>query len=141
MNLSVGSRPILLHVALYLVVVGLFCALSPQVAHAATILVDTTDHGVVVDGECSLMEAIIAANTNTAGNGCPAGDNPSDTIVLAPDALYSLTHAYTSTGGLTGLPAITSTIIISGNGATIERSSADEFRLLRVNDNLTLVQM
>src|SRR6185369_10191868 len=47
-----------------------------------------------------------------------------------------------STYGATGLPVVTSTITITGNGSgsTIERSSADPFRLLAVaaSGNLTL---
>jgi len=38
---------------------------------------------ITVDGNCTLPNAIIAANTNTISGGCPAGEgNETDTIVL-----------------------------------------------------------
>ena len=74
-----------------LLLVGLFYALSPVAARAATIPVDTTDYGIANDLQCSLVEAIIAANGNAAGNGCPAGDDtPVDTIALGTDVTYTL---------------------------------------------------
>lgn len=112
---------------------GIFCSFFPLAARAAVIHVNTTDYGVVADGKCSLVEAILAANKNAAGNGCPAGDDsPTDTIVLASNATYHLTKSYDDYLGSTGLPSITSTVTISGNGAVIERQAAAQFRLLYV---------
>jgi CSLREA domain-containing protein/uncharacterized repeat protein (TIGR01451 family) len=47
-----------------------------------TITVTTTADTVALDGECSLREAIMAANTDTAVNECLAGAGP-DTIVFS----------------------------------------------------------
>lgn len=76
------------------------------------------------DGLISLPEAIIAAN-NTAG---------ADTIVLGANT-YTISSPNNYWYGPTGLPPITSDIVIEGNGAIIERSSAGgtpNFRLFFV---------
>jgi CSLREA domain-containing protein len=61
-------------------------------AHAAgtTITVTTTSDDSTVDGNCSLREALQAANTDHAVDTCPAG-NGADTIVLGPST-YTLTN-------------------------------------------------
>src|SRR5262245_41326314 len=105
-------------------------ALMPLTARAATITVNTTNTAVNSDdGLCSLSEAIIAANLNTAGNGCPAGSGASDLIVLA-GSTYPLTDTFATYLGPVGLPAITTTVVISGNNATILRQSVSAFGLL-----------
>ncbi len=58
-------------------------------AQATSIMVTTTIDELNVDGDCSLREAIQAANTDTAVDTCPAGSGM-DTIFL-PAGLYSLT--------------------------------------------------
>ena len=110
----------------------------------------------------SLIQPIQAANFDLTG-ACPAGVgdvntlittirnannetlNPGpDTIILASGCIYTLTSigdTIINTFGQTGLPAITSTITISGNGATILRDpTMPNFRLLYVGStgNLTL---
>lgn len=55
---------------------------APMSARAATITVTTTDDERTVDGDCSLREAIDAANTDAAVDACPAGSGE-DEIVLA----------------------------------------------------------
>ena len=52
-------------------------------ATAATITVNTADDEMNTDGDCSLREAVQAANTNTAVDACAAGDADGDTIVFA----------------------------------------------------------
>jgi CSLREA domain-containing protein len=49
----------------------------------ATITVDTALDVIADDGMISLREAILAANSNTAGNNAPAGDDGLDTIDFA----------------------------------------------------------
>jgi len=96
--------------------IALLCALGQAPALAATIAVDGTT--------CDLIDAIIAANTDTATGGCTAG-NGADTLVLANSSIHTLTSvSYT---GLTGLPAVSSTITISGNGSTVQRDGAAPF--------------
>ncbi len=109
-----------------------------QPIHATSISVSTTSMAVANDGRCSLIEAILAAETDTAsgdkGGECPAGHG-ADTIVLSP-LTYTLTAVYTDTVGSffigpTGLPPILTEIVIEGNGAVIHRASnAPEFRIL-----------
>ncbi|OAD20839.1 secreted protein, partial [Candidatus Thiomargarita nelsonii] len=74
-------------------------------AHAATIN---------VGGGCSLVDAITAANTDSATGGCSAG-NGADTIELESSTTYTLTVVNNSTDGENGLPSISSEIIINGN--------------------------
>ena len=60
-----------------------------RAAHAAVVTVNTTDDELNSDGDCSLREAIIAANTDTAVDACPTGSG-ADTINL-PAGRYTLT--------------------------------------------------
>jgi len=93
---------------------------------------------ITVDGvTCTLADAITAANTNTATGGCEAGSG-ADTINLQTNV--TLTAVNNTTNDNNGLPVITSAITIEGNGNTISRSSATNFRILAVagGGNLTL---
>lgn len=74
-----------------------------------TIVVTTTDDELNTDGDCSLREAIKAANTDSIISGCPAG-NGADTIVL-PSGTYRLTT------GLTEYITIESELILEGAGS------------------------
>lgn len=85
--------------------------LAPAGAFAATITVDTNVDDDLADGECSLREAILAANTDLPRNDCPAGSGP-DRIVftLAKGATIQLGAA---------LPTITDTLLVRGPGADL----------------------
>ncbi len=98
--------------------------LQGEVAHAATITVNTTDDELNSDGDCSLREALRAANTDAAVDACIAGSG-ADTILLAA-GIYTLSIPGTnedtaSTGDLdiaddltlTGAGALTT--VIDGN--------------------------
>lgn len=75
----------------------------PHSATATTIVVTTTTDEVNTDGDCSLREAIRAANTNAAVDACPAGSNVNtDTVTLANKAVYSLTIPGTDVAALQG---------------------------------------
>lgn len=82
----------------------------------------------IPDGDVAgLAAAINSANANI----------DADTISLADRGIYTLTAPDLMGGpdGPTGLPSITSPIIVNGNGATIQRSTADgtlDFRILHV---------
>lgn len=101
------------------------------------------DATIVVSDTCSLIDAITAANTDTATGGCIAGDG-ADTIELETAVTYTLTlvnNASSQQGGNNGLPRITSEIVINGNDATIARDTAAPlFRLFEVeaSGDLTL---
>jgi CSLREA domain-containing protein len=94
----------------------------PVVAARAdsTITVTTTGDVIANDGECSLREAIIAANTDSASGGC-AGGSGADTIVFDAALAYPVTIVLTQTGAnedaaLTGDLDISGTLTISGTG-------------------------
>lgn len=83
----------------------------------ALILVSTSDDELVVDGDCSLREAIESANTNTSfdncGRGAP-GPEPDDIIIPLIDTLTLATPI-----------AITEAVTISGVSATETLISGD----------------
>lgn len=126
--------------------VALPIAAAPAAPEATIVVVD----GEVADvhnNKCSLIEAIINARTNKAGQlraDCTAGNlNGPDTISLPAGGLFELTAAHNEQFGPTGLPVITSAMTIEGNGATIRRSDVSGtpvFRILAVDDagSLTL---
>ena len=68
---------------------GLVAISVPGTASAATIVVDTRDDELNTDGDCSLREAIQAANTDAAVDACLAGSS-ADTISV-PAGTYTLT--------------------------------------------------
>ncbi len=123
---------------LLLLTLTLTLLVMEQPLYATSITVNTTHMTVANDGRCSLIEAIIAAETDSASGNksgeCPAGHG-ADVIVLTPST-YTLTAVYTDKVGSffigpTGLPPILSAVTIEGNGATIRRASnAPEFRIL-----------
>lgn len=116
--------------------------LSATVVSGADIEVADGLVEVVVDGQCSLIEALENANDGGVNSDCTAGSDGADTIHLAPGSVYTLTDSVSSTGGPTGLPRFSSEVSVLGYGATIERAAGDgvpRFRLLRVdNADVTL---
>lgn len=113
-----------------LLLLALLITLWPRPAFAATI---------AVSGQCTLVDAITAANTDSAVGNCTAG-HLTDTLLLSPTT-YSLTAAPYDLDGATATPDIVTTIIISGGtGATIERSGSAHYRLFHIGSagNLTL---
>ena len=91
----------------------------------------------VVNGNCTLGEAILAANMGSLVDACDATGGGPYTLVLAAGTTYTLVQrgdpvaAY----GHTGLPPVTGQIVVQGNGAVIERSAAagtPAFRLFYV---------
>jgi hypothetical protein len=124
-----------------LALVGL---LQPRAAHAATITVANGEVAINDNGLCSLREAIDNANFDFAlYDDCAAGSG-ADIISLPTNGSFAITNSYTYFLGNTGLPVVTTTITIAGNGSTIDRDSGTNFRLLVVNGatgangNLTL---
>ena len=60
--------------------------------YAATISVTTTEDVIAIDGQCSLREAVTAANTNMPFSDCPQGDAlPATDVIELPAGTYSLT--------------------------------------------------
>lgn len=111
---------------------------DPSVA----IVVNTNVPSVKNDGRCSLIEAIDNANADAQPHAdCPAG-NGNDTITLPADATMILTTTHNLVDGGNGLPVITSTMTIVGNGTTLIRNNnvAPLFRFFDVmpSGNLSL---
>lgn len=99
--MRVISPPRLLTLITAAVMLSILLAVPHRTARAASITVTTSDDVIADDGECSLREAIIAANTNTASTdtvgGCAAGDAAAtDTITLESFQIYFLDLASSS---------------------------------------------
>jgi len=76
-------------------ILGLFVT---QPASAQTvIIVSTTADSIMDDGQCSLREAVIAANTDSATGGCPAGSG-ADIIQFDPSLSDPATFLLTMSG-------------------------------------------
>jgi hypothetical protein len=94
----------------------------PAIGHAATL---------TVNANCTLVDAISAANTGTNVGGCRGGSRGTDTIVLSQDVVLTAVHNRTSDGP-NGLPPVTSDITILGNGFSITRSTAANTPVFRI---------
>ena len=91
----------------------------PAVAVAATIPVTTTDDAVSADAVCSLREALNAANSDTASNGCPAGSGADEITLRA--ATYRLTRPGSDDADVNagGDLDVTSAVTFRGAGASV----------------------
>lgn len=85
----------------------LFVLAFTNAAQAALIIVNTLDFELNNDGDCSLREAIQAANTNVAVDACPAGH------AMIPDAIYL---AVSGSILVNATMTVTQALTISGNG-------------------------
>lgn len=95
---------------------ALACMLQTSLRADTTIVVSSTDDDLALNGNCTLREAVIGANTNTAVDSCAAGSG-ADTIVL-PAGTYVLTLAGPGENAShTGDLDILSDITIRGTGA------------------------
>jgi CSLREA domain-containing protein len=111
------SQPILTRVLVVLLVLTCLYAGPIRAVYAATIVVNTTDDELNSDGDCSLREAIQAANTDTAVDGCSAGSG-ADTIIL-PIGLHTLAvPGADEEGNATGDLDVTDDLTINGGGTT-----------------------
>jgi CSLREA domain-containing protein len=103
-------------------------ALSATAVSGTTIIVDTDEDESNTDGDCSLREAITAADTNAAVDGCAAGS------ATERDAIhFSLGDEATVVLG-SELPSVTdpSGLNINGLRADITISGNDAVRVLQV---------
>ena len=113
-----------------LLVMALLMALPPTAAHAASIVVNTTDDELNDDGDCSLREAITAANTNAAVDACTPCVPGDDTITFGVTGTITLSNS---------LPAIADALTIDGpNAASLTISGNNAVGVLTVNDDKTL---
>ena len=103
---------------------------SPN-ALAATITVDTLEDENNIGTNCSLREAITAANTNAAFGGCSAGSG-ADIINIAVTGTIQLAEV---------LPVIEDSLTINGPGAnllTVRRDQGGNYRIFDVNAGITV---
>jgi CSLREA domain-containing protein len=101
--------------AVFVILAALSFPASPRAANAAgiTITVTTTEDELTSNGQCSLREAIRAANTDTAVDACGAGSGP-DTIRLS-NGLYTLsTIGQDEDAGMTGDLDVRADLTITG---------------------------
>ncbi len=95
----------------------------------------------VADGDVDGLIAAIRAANQTGTADSLRRPSASAVINLATKGSYTLTVPENSFAGGNGLPVITGTVVISGNGSTIARSSAPgtpDFRILANSGTLTL---
>jgi len=83
---------------------------------------------LVVDDNCSLVDAIHAANENLPQGGCPGGDPGEDLIMLTSDVVLTEGIPY----GQDGTPEIVEDLTLQGSGFSVTRESDGDFRLFRV---------
>ena len=99
-------------------------------ATAGTIAVNTLDDELISDGDCSLREAIEAANTNLAVDGCAAGEAAAvDTITFAVEGTITVSEQLVIAAG-------GPLVIDGGNEITI--SGGETTRVISVNAGSTL---
>lgn len=110
---------------------------------ATDITVTTFDDEVNSDGDCSLREAVIAANSDTAVDACPAG-NGADTIILPiGEFVFSLAGSGEN-GALTGDLDILDDLTVIGVGANdtfIDANGLDRVFELLNNSQVRLVRL
>jgi len=119
--------------------------LNKPAAADSTIIVNTASDAVTNDSVCSLREAIIAANTNSAFNGCAAGSG-TDTIEFADTLPKPFTITLSTTGkneesGMTGDLDITEDVIITGageNNTILDGNGSDRVFEVHSGQHLTL---
>lgn len=117
--------------------------LSATAAPSASIVVTTPNDVIAADADCSLREAIIAANTDAAYNGCPTGSGV-DTITFDPALPQSFTITLTTAGqnenaGASGDLDIVDDLRIEGWGETrsiIDGNGTD--RVFEIHTGATL---
>ncbi|CAN5612809.1 hypothetical protein BH20CHL6_BH20CHL6_14420 [soil metagenome] len=122
MNRSIGRRPTSaarLRVPLLIGIVGASLGVASPAA-AATITVNTTADELNTDSDCSLREALRAANTNAAVSGCVAGSDTGTDIIRVPAGTYPFSAALDGDDdtGLRGDLDIYSAVAIRGASAT-----------------------
>jgi CSLREA domain-containing protein len=123
-----AKRTRLIAAATLLTVLG---AMSRDSAHAGVIFVTTTNDELNSNSECSLKEAIYAANFDTNmiftptdfySTGCVAGSGPDRIIVPGQSVFFlsKITDEAQNPFGPTATPMITSNVTIEADGATFD---------------------
>ncbi len=108
--------------------IGMLVALAARPAQAADISVNSLADGSVV-GVCTLRDAVAAANTDLAVNGCTAGSGP-DTISFGVSGTITLTSQLTIVSG--------SIVTVDGSGQALTISGNNATRVMSVPSGATL---
>src|SRR5262249_8491608 len=103
-------RPLAIVGAILFAVIAFALSGAPRPALAAEIFVDTATDENTSNSSCSLREAIVAANTDAAYNGCSAGSG-ADTIKFSIGTGF---QTIALSNALGALPAITTPVTIDG---------------------------
>jgi CSLREA domain-containing protein len=93
-------------------------------AAAATIAVTTTADSIANDGQCSLREAITAANADSAFNGCVAGNGVDEIVLAAAEYRFELSGAGEDANASGDLD-VRSSLVLRGAGADVTRIRGD----------------
>ncbi len=114
------SSSSILRVCFVALVAVVLLAVSQSTAsvQAAGITVNTTDDELNADGDCSLREAIEAANTNTGVDACTAGSG-ADTITFDPTEFPPAPATPATISPTSALPTITGDLTIDATGAGV----------------------
>lgn len=114
-------------------------AIGPSaLVQAASLTVTITTDEITTNGQCSLREAIISANTDAAVGGCPAGDG-ADTILLPAGTFTLSITGRDEDDARTGDLDLKDQLTITGAGAgtsIIDGGALD--RIFDVRDGATL---
>jgi hypothetical protein len=121
---------------------------SGKVQAGSTIIVTTTSDLIADDDLCSLREATIAANTDSAFHDCPAG-NGADTIIFSSSLPQPATFSLTLGGAnedssLSGDLDLLGTLTITGLGATttiLDGNASDRILDIQTGAHITLSGM
>jgi len=122
----------------YVSILFLCCLSCLSVAPAATIIVNTFDGGETVDGDCSIAEAVDAANDNVSVDGCSAGDSGIvDVIVITGSGTIDLEQTLFVSEAVTITGSSTTQTRLSGQGersilGVVMQDPEDDFTLTRV---------
>jgi CSLREA domain-containing protein len=117
----------------------LVACLTATAASATSIAPSTTSDDITNNGNCTLREAVQAANTDTAVDQCPAGSG-GDVIQLGT-ATYALGAGNKEDANQTGDLDVKAPVTIQGNGAgstTIDAQSNDRAIDVFANTGTTL---
>jgi CSLREA domain-containing protein len=108
-----------------------------KAAPNSVIQVNTTADELNTDGDCSLREAIQAANNNTAVDSCPAGGSESTDNIYLPSGTYILSIPGEDENNVSGDLDIIGSVNLYGAGAKwtiIDGGSIDRVFHLHEND-------
>ncbi|MFN7955100.1 MAG: right-handed parallel beta-helix repeat-containing protein [bacterium] len=119
---------------------------SLAAATTITVTATTDDLNLGPNGNCTLREAIVAANTNAAVDACPAGQpSPTVDLISLPPGTYDLSIAgLYEDAGLTGDLDITDDLQLKGSGAsitTVDAHAVDRVFHIRWNGTTVISDM